>query len=151
MLTFINKHWAWVLSGFVVLIILLNYKAPPEPKASDFPKVNIRTPIAYQVVPCGRYCEDFISFNYQDRTFEFSQSNPYYSRFEKALDKKGFLTLWFDEKNDNEIYQFSFNRKVIGPFEKLHSISNFDSTVLLLFPIVMLVLASLKASSARNT
>lgn len=151
-MSFLKKHWIWLLAIFVLATAYVYYDTnqPPKATADDFEKVVISVPLTYDVIPCDKYCDDYIEFEHKNTVFNFPQSNPFYQTFEETLNQKGFLTLWYNTSADNDIYQVALNRAVVIPFEKLHHVQQFDKTFLLLFPLIYLLLLVIRSISKDN-
>jgi hypothetical protein len=130
----------WILIALVPLGFAFSYVTAPKKSLEEYSKVVISTPIKYEVIDCGRRCSDWIEFEHKGKAFKFFQSNPFYSQFEEILSSKGYLSIWFDQNIENQIYQVSLDRKVIIPFKKLYSINNFDTSILFVIPIILLFL-----------
>ena len=139
-----------VLILLIILGFISSYVTGSKESAEDFSKIVIRAPIDFEIVDCGRKCRDWIEFEHRKKVFKFYQSNPFYSQFEKLAQSDGFLTIWYDETRDNQIYQVSLNRRVIIPFDKLYSVNNFDNSFLFVLPLILLFIGFGRVVMAKS-
>lgn len=140
--------------GFLIPLIIFgfifSYVTGSKESAEDYSKIVIRAPIDFEIVDCCRKCRDWIEFEHRKKVFKFYQSNPFYSQFEKLAQSDGFLTIWYDETRDNQIYQVSLNRKVIIHFDKLYNVNNFDNSFLLVLPLIILFIGFGRVVRAKS-
>ena len=141
-----------ILISMIILGFCLFYFSNNENDATvdDYSRVVLRAPIEYTIVDCGHKCRDWIEFEYKSKVFKFYQTNPFYTQFEQLANLEGFLTNWFDDTRANQIYQVSFNRKVIIPFDRLYSINNFDKSFLFVLPLIFLFIGLGRLSRTKS-